>query len=62
MKVEPFDNPVVNGSRLSSLAVDSKYNHVSIYASESGLVSLQLRDESSDARLTREVSFTLLLT
>ena len=51
-----FDNSV-------SLPVDAKYNHVSIYASESGLVSLQLRDESSDVnRLTREVSNPSLLT
>ena len=57
-----FDNPVANGPILVSLAVDSKYNHVSIYASESGLVSLQLRDESSDARLTREVSIPFLRT
>ncbi|GFH57847.1 hypothetical protein CTEN210_14323 [Chaetoceros tenuissimus] len=48
-----FDNSV-------SLPVDAKYNHVSIYASESGVVSLQLRDESelsSANRPTRELHF-----
>lgn len=55
-----FDNPDVIGPRLDALPVDSEYNHVSIYASESGLVSLQVRDESSDARLTREVSIFVI--
>lgn len=52
-----------------SLSVPSHFNQVSIYASESGVVSVQVRDssviedESSDIRSTRkttEVSFSLL--
>ena len=39
------------------LAVGANYDQVSIHASESGFVSLQVRDSTSNTRITREVSF-----
>lgn len=42
------------------LSVQSQFDQVSIYASESGVVSVQVRDSSGDTRVTKEVSLSLL--